>query len=149
MFAGNECRQTLLSVQHLKGEFTSGVVMYMRSCQWYPKRQDTLHMQTTSIRHTIEHRNNIRAQNVIPRTNTQIRHMEGTHRHTLGSQTQHTHTLWKTIHGLANKTPTQPKTNNHFQREDSHITHTNSKRIKQTIHQHSQTQNTQNKLTHW
>ena len=37
-----------------------------------------------------------------------IRHMEGTHRHTLGSK-HNTHTLWKTIHGLANKTPTQPQ----------------------------------------
>ena len=33
-------------------------------------------------------------------------------------------------------TNTTPKQHNHFQREDSHLTHTDSKRIQQTNHQH-------------
>ena len=53
---------------------------------------------------------------------------------------RNTHTLWKTIHGLANKTPTQLKNNIiTFKRENTHFTHTDSRHIQQTIHQHSQT----------
>ena len=73
--------------------------------------------------------------------------MEGTPRHTLGSQTQHTHSLEDNIRISQQNTNTTQKQHNHSQIEDSHLTHTDSKRIQQTIHQHSQTQNTQNKQT--
>ena len=111
-------------------------------------------MQTTSRTHKpqIEHRNNIRAQNAsdpsISELNSEITSLIQIHkseiwREHLDTHWDHkhnTHTLWKTIHGLANTTPKQ---HNHFQSEDSHLTHTDSKRIQQTIHEHSQTQNKQ------
>ena len=65
--------------------------------------------------------------------------MEGTPRHTLGSQTHHTHSLKDNTWISQQNTNTTQKQHNHFQREDSHLTHTYRKRIQQTIHQHSQT----------
>ena len=53
--------------------------------------------------------------------------MEGTHKHT---RITNTHTLWKTIHGLAkNKTP--QKQHDNFHRENIQLPHTNSKCIHQ------------------
>ena len=69
------------------------------------KTQDTLHMQTTPRTHKTQNRTQklhqstkrkwsldlrVKLCNHIPHTNTQIWHMEGTPRHTLGSQKQHT-----------------------------------------------------------
>ena len=43
-------------------------------------------------------------------TKTQTKHIEGASRRSLGPQAQHTHILWKTIHGLPNRAP--PTTHN-------------------------------------
>ena len=76
-----------------------------------------------NITHNIEHRNNIRAQHAsnpsISEVNSEITSLIQTHRsdiwrehiHTYWDHKHITNTLWKTIHGLANKTPTQPKNN--------------------------------------
>ena len=53
------------------------------------------------------------------------------------------YTLWKTIHGLANKYQHNPKQHSYF-----YLTHTNSKCIEQIIHQYSQTENTQTTDNH-
>ena len=75
------------------------------------------------IRHKIEHRNNIRAQHAsdpsISELNSEITSLIQTHKsdiwrehlNTHWDRKYNTHTLWKTIHRLANKTPTQPKNN--------------------------------------
>ena len=92
-------------------------------------------------RHKIEHRNNIRAQNAsdpsISELNSEITTPIQTHksdiwREHLDTHWDHkhnTHTLWKTIHGLANKKPTPPKQHHNFQRENIHLTHTDRKPI--------------------
>ena len=76
-----------------------------------------------NTRHKIEHRNNIRAQNAsdpsISELNSEITSLIQTpkydiwreHLDTHWDHKHNTHTLWKTIHGLVNKTPTQPKNN--------------------------------------
>ena len=76
------------------------------------------------IRHKIEHRNNIRSQTAsdpsISELNSEITSLIQAHtsdiwREHLDTHWDHkhnTHTLLKTIPGLANKTPTQPKNNN-------------------------------------
>ena len=73
------------------------------------------------MRHNIEHRNNIRAQNAsdptISEKNSEITSLIQTHksdiwrehRDTHCDHKHYTHTLWKTIHGLANKTQPQSK----------------------------------------
>ena len=65
--------------------------------------------------------------------------MEGTPRHTLGSQTQHTYSLEDNTRTSQQNTNTTQKQHQNFQRENTHFTHTDSKRIQQIIHQHSQT----------
>ena len=61
--------------------------------------------------------------------------MEETPRHTLGSQTQHTYSLEDNTRISQQKTNTTQKQHHNFQRENIHHTHTDSKRIQQTIHQ--------------
>ena len=63
--------------------------------------------------------------------------MEGTPRYTLGSQ--HTYSLEDNTRIKKQKTNTTQKQHYNFQRENIHITHTDSKRIQPTIHHHSQT----------
>ena len=75
------------------------------------------------IRHKIEHRNNIRAQNSrdlsISELNSEITSLIQTHKSDIWREhldthtgiTINTHSPWKTIHGLANKTTKQPKNN--------------------------------------
>ena len=81
-------------------------------------------MQTTPRTHKTQNRtqNNIRAQNAsdpsISELNTEITSLIQTHKSDIWRKhidthwdlKHNTHTLWKTIHGLANKKPTQPKT---------------------------------------
>ena len=70
------------------------------------KTDSTCKLLPEHIRHKIEHRNNIRAQDAcepftseldseitLPHTNKPIWHMEGTPRHTLGLQAQNTYSL--------------------------------------------------------
>ena len=68
--------------------------------------------------------------------------MEGALRRSLGSQAQHTHTLWKIIHGLSNRAP--PYIYN-IQQQYRNYTHTHCELFHQTIHKHGQARNTQNK----
>ena len=70
------------------------------------------------------------------------KHMEGALTRTLGSQTQHTHTLWKTIH---------TKHFHNIQQQNSNYTQTHCELFHQTIHKHCQTRNTNrhiNRVTH-
>ena len=87
------------------------------------KIHSTCKLLPEHLSHNIEHRNNIRAQNAsdpsISELNSEITSFIQTHksdiwREHLDTHWDHKHniqTLWKTIHGLANKTPTQPKNN--------------------------------------
>ena len=109
------------------------------SSQILARRHHSSLVFVTSVTNTTSHR--VKLLNHISHTNTQVRHMEGTPRHTLGLQTQHTYSLEDNTQISQQNTNTTPKQHNHFQREDSHLTHTDSKRNQQTIHQHSQTQN--------
>ena len=87
------------------------------------KIHTTCKLLSQHIIHKIEHRNNIRAQNASdrssPELNSEITSLIQTHISDIWREHLYTHwnhkyntqTLWKTTHGLANKTPTQPKNN--------------------------------------
>ena len=86
------------------------------------KIHSTCKLLQEHIRHKIEHRNNIRAQNAsdpsISELNSEITSLIQTHksdiwREHLDTHWDHkhnTHSLWKRIHGLANKKNTTQKT---------------------------------------
>ena len=57
------------------------------------RKQTGHHLQKTQSLHNIP-----KGKLHSKKQKTQTRHMEGALRHSLGSQAQHTHTLWKTIH---------------------------------------------------
>ena len=60
--------------------------------------------------------------------------MEGVYRRSLGPQAQHTHIMWKTIHGLSNRAP-KPHTQLHrLQQQNSKHTQTYCELFHQTIH---------------
>ena len=61
---------------------------------------------------------------------------------------RHTHTLWKTIHGLSNRPPPQTLNIHNIQQQNSNYTQTQCILFHQTIHKHYQTRNKQNKQTH-
>ena len=64
--------------------------------------------------------------------------MEGALRRSLGSQAQHTHTLWKTIHGLSNRAPphtlnTSITFNNKIATTPNHIANCFTKQFRNTV----------------
>ena len=79
------------------------------------------------ISHTLERRNNIKAQNAsdpsISELNSEITYLIQTHKSdiwrehldTYWDYKHNTHTLWKTIHGLANTINTTQEQQNNFQ----------------------------------
>ena len=95
------------------------------------------------IRHKLEHKNNIRAQTAndpsISKLNSEITYLIQTHKSdiwrehldTLGSQTQHAYSLEDNTWICNNKK--SKKKHNHFQRENIHLTHTDSNHSQQTI----------------
>ena len=80
--------------------------------------QTSFSTQTNTTSQKAKHRNNIRAQNASDSSISEITSLIQTHKYDICREhldthyhNHNTHTLWKTIHGLANKIPTQPKNN--------------------------------------
>ena len=71
--------------------------------------------------------------------------MEGALRRSLGSQTQHTHSLEDRTWSIQQSTTTHTKHFHNIQQQNSNYTQTHSELFHQTIHKHCQTRNTQNK----
>ena len=80
--------------------------------------------------------------------------MEGALRRSLGSQAQHTHTLWKTIHGLSNRAPphtlnTSITFNNKIATPPKHIANCFNKQFTNTVkHATHKTNRHINRATH-
>ena len=69
--------------------------------------------------------------------------MEGALRRSLGSQTQHTHSLEDHTWSIQQSTTTHTKHIHNIQQQNSNYTHTHCELFHQTIHKHCQARNTQ------